>query len=187
MATIPTTEPGSITAGDTIAWTKSLADYPATDGWSLNYRLINAEQKYDIAASASGSDHAVSVAAITSAGYAAGIYDWQATVTKAGERKTVGFGRMQILPNLAAESAGYDNRSTARKILDALLLAYQSAADNRAFVQEYEIAGRRMKFNNAADWITQINYWQAQVKAEERAQNINNGLAAGNKLLVRFK
>lgn len=187
MPDIPTTEPASITAGDTLAWTKSLADYPANAGWVLNYRLINATNKYDIAAAASGADHAVSVPAATSASYAVGWYDWQATVTKAAERYTVGSGRMQVLPNLAAQASGYDNRSQARKILDLLLTAYESAATNRAYVQEYDIAGRRMRFNNKADWITEINFWKAQVAAEERAANINKGLGAGNKLLVRFR
>lgn len=187
MITIPSTEPVSITAGDTIAWVKSLTDYPASAGWVLKYRLINASNKYDIVATSSGDDFHINVLASTSSSYAAGLYDLQAFVEKAGERYTISSGRLQIFPDLAAQATGYDNRSTARKILDALLSAYQSAAENRAFVQEYEIAGRHMKFSTAADWIAQINYWQSQVKAEERAQNINNGMASGNKLLVRFR
>lgn len=187
MADIPTTEPSVVTAGDTLAWTKSLSDYSASAGWVLSYRLINAAGKYDITATASGADHAVTVAAATSATYTPGWYDWQAVVTKAAERYTVGSGRMQVLPNLAAQSAGYDDRSQARKILELLLTAYESAATSRAYVFEYEIAGRRMKFNSKAEWIMEINFWKAQVAAEERAANINKGLGAGNKLLVRFK
>jgi hypothetical protein len=188
MADISTIEPSSVTAGDTIAWTRSLSDYSAADGWVLSYRLINATAKIDISSSASGADHAVAVTAATSAVWTAGWYDWQAVVTLAAARHTVGTGRMQILPNLAAVSAaGFDNRSTARQIYDTLIAAYQSAATSRAFVQEYEIAGRRMKFSTRAEWITEIDYWRAQVVAEERAANINAGLGAGNKLLVRFR
>jgi hypothetical protein len=35
-ADIPTKEPLTIRAGDTIKWTKSIDDYKASDGWSLS-------------------------------------------------------------------------------------------------------------------------------------------------------
>lgn len=186
MPNIPTIEPTSFTAGDTIAWLISLSDYPATDSWVLKYRLINAAGKIDIISSASGADHAINVTAATSAGYAAGTYDWQSYVEKGTERYTIKTGRLQILPNLAAQAAGYDNRSQPRRILEALLTAYESASGSRGFVQEYSINGRTMRFNNKADWIKEINFWKAEVAAEERATRINAGLGAGNKLLVRF-
>jgi hypothetical protein len=34
-----TSEPVRITAGDTVAWTKALPDYPASAGWVLKYRF----------------------------------------------------------------------------------------------------------------------------------------------------
>lgn len=188
MATIPTKEPASVTAGDTLVWTKSLTDYAASAGWTLKYRLINATSKIDIVAAASGADHAITVLASVSAAYVAGWYDWRAFVEKATERYTVGSGRMQILPNLAGvAAAGFDDRSQPRRILELLMSAYESAATSRAFVQEYQISGRQMKFNNKADWILEINFWKSQVAQEERANRINAGLGAGNKLLVRFK
>lgn len=188
MATTPTIEPSSVTAGDTVTWSRSLSDYPASSGWVLKYRLINATSKIDITATASGADHAVSVAKSTTAGWGAGWYDWQAYVEKAAERFTVGTGRIEIKPDLAdVVASGFDNRSQARQILDSLMAAYKNAVSSRAFVLEYEIAGRRMKFNNKAEWITEIQFWQAAVAQEDRAANINKGLAAGNKLLVRFK
>lgn len=187
MADITNTEPSSLTAGDTIAWTKTLSDYPATASWVLKYRLINAAAKIDITATASGADHAVNITKATSAAWVAGWYDWQAYVEKGAERYTVGSGRMQVKPDLADVSAsGFDNRSQARQIYEALLTAYQSAVTSRAFVLEYEIAGRRMKFQTQADWLVQVNFWKSQVAAEDRAANINAGLGAGNKLLVRF-
>lgn len=188
MADIPTIEPSSVTAGDTIAWTKTLPDYPASAGWTLKYRLINTTAKIDITATASGDDHAVSVTKATSAAYAAGWYDWQGYVEKGTERYTIGKGRIQILPDLAdVSSTGFDNRSQARIILDTLMTAYQSAVANRAFVWEYQIAGRMMRFDRKEDWIKELNFWKAQVAAEDRAASINAGLGAGNKLLVRFK
>ena len=130
-------------------------------------------------------DHLVSVSSTSSASYAAGDYDYLCWVEKIGERVSVGQGRITVKPNLAALNT-YDGRSPARKIYEGLLAAYQTAVTSRAFVAEYEIAGRRMKFNGKADWLTEINYWKAQVAAEDRAAKIADGMGSGARVLVRF-
>lgn len=38
-ATIPSCEPVTFVAGDTVQWTKALAKYPPSEGWSLSYSL----------------------------------------------------------------------------------------------------------------------------------------------------
>lgn len=184
--TTPTTEPASLVAGDTATWQKTLSDYPASAGWVLKYRLLNAAGKVDLTATASGDDHLISASAATTAGWAAGTYDWLAWVEKAGERYTIGQGRIEITANLAALNT-WDGRSPARKIYEGLRAAYEARVTaGQGFVQEYEIAGRRMKFSTSADWIKQLEYWQRQVTAEERAARLASGLGAGNRLLVRF-
>lgn len=183
--TVPTSEPASVVAGDTVAWTRSLADYSAADGWVLKYRLINASGKIDITASASGADHAVSVAAATTAGWSAGDYTWQGYVEKAAERYTVGSGAVVIKPDLAAESAGFDTRSAARKALELLDAALVTHGAN-AWTQEYEIAGRRMKFKSAADFMAWRDKLKAEVAREDAADRLAAGLGSGTKLYVRF-
>lgn len=184
MATLPTTEPASFVAGDTLTWQRSLPDYPAGT-YTLKYRLINTAGKIDITASASGTDHLVEVSPTTTAGYTAGDYAWTAWVEKTGERFTVGSGTVTVLPNIAALST-LDARTDAAKILDQLMAAYTSYTTSNGHVVEYEIAGRRMKYRNAAEIIEQINHWKAVVAAEKRAERIAAGLGGGNKVLVRF-
>ena len=183
---VPTREPSSATAGDTLKWTKSLADYPATAGWVLKYRLINAVAKIDFTAAASGADHAVTVSAATTAAWAAGTYDWQAYVEGgASERHTIGTGRVIIKPNLAAQATGYDARSTARKtleLIDAAMLAHGS----KAWTAEYEVAGRRMKFKTPGDFLVFRNKIRAEVAAEEHAERLAAGLSPKSRILVRF-
>ncbi len=188
MATTPTQEPATVVAGDTITWQKSFSDYPATT-WTLKYRLLNAAGKIDITATASGNDYLVSVTAATSAAWTAGDYDYTGWVEKGSgptaERVTVSTGRITVQANLAALNT-YDGRSKARQIYEALLTAYKSAVDARAFVAEYEIAGRRMKFASRTEWITELNFWKAQVAAEDRAAKIADGLGGGARVLVRL-
>jgi hypothetical protein len=183
-ATVPTTEPADFVAGDTLTWSRSLSDYPAGT-WTLKYRLINAAGKVDITASASGTDHLVSVASATTAAYTAGVYAWLAWVEKTGERHTVGNGTITIKPNIAALNT-LDARSNAKKILDQLMAAYTTYTASNGHVAEYEIGDRRMKYRSAADIIEQIDRWKAIVAAETRAERIAAGLGAGNSIKVRF-
>lgn len=184
MATTPTTEPVSITAGDTLTWQRTLSDYPAGT-WTLKYRLINASAKIDISSSASGTDHLVSVSAATSTPYLAGTYTWQAWVEQTGERVTVGTGTITVLPNIAALNT-LDARSDAAVIVDQLMAAYKTYTASQGNVAEYEIAGRRLKYRSSAEILDQLNHWQAVLARERRAQRIAAGLGGGNKILVRF-
>lgn len=182
----PNVEPTSITAGDTLTWTRSLADYLPASGWVLSYSLTTATAKIDITGSAQGSDHLINVLAAASSVYVAGDYAWQAYVTNGTERRTIGTGRITIRPNLATQVGGLDARSAARRILDALLVAFEQAALGRAFVTEYDIAGRRMKFSGMADWEKTIQFWRRQVAVEDRAEKLARGQSSGRRIMVRF-
>lgn len=188
MATIPSTEPKSVTAGDSIKWTRSLADYPATAGWVLNYRLINAAGYIDIAGSASGADHLINVLPNVNPAWTRGLYDWQSYITNSGtgERYTIAVGRMEVRPNLSLQSAGYDARTQARQILDTLNTAYLDAAQKRAFVFEYRVANRLFRFATREEWIMEINFWKREVAREEQAQRVQNGMGSGRKIYMRF-
>jgi hypothetical protein len=183
--TIQITEPLEFTAGDTVTWHKSLSDYPANDGWSLVYTLINATAKLSIASTASGSDHAINITALISSGYAAGIYSWQSCVTKGLERYTVGAGNIRIQQNLAGEVAGVDLRSSAKKCLDQLDAALANYG-KKAYLQAYEIAGRSMKFNAPSDFLTFRSKIQQEVNREIAVTRIKNGLSARNKSTIGF-
>lgn len=185
MTTSPI-EPTTVTAGDTLIWLRTLSDYPATDGWVLKYRLLNASGKIDVVAAASGTDFLITITNIVSAAYVAGTYDWTSWVEGNSQRITIGTGRIVVKPDPAAQNT-FDGRSNARKALEALQTAYQSyITAGNAHIAEYEIAGRKMKFRSSAEILEQISYWQTQVKGEERAERLAKGLKAGNKLHVRF-
>lgn len=179
MADVPSTEPTSVTAGDTVAWTRSLSDYPASAGWVLSYALVAASIQYTITATASGDDHAVAVTAATTATWLPGEYAWQAVVTKTTERYTVGSGSLTILPNLAAQTAGLDTRSHARKTLDALEAWIES---HDMAVADYQIAGRAMKYHSIPDLLKLRDTYKAEAQREAIAAA--GGVAS--RLVVRF-
>jgi len=182
MADIPALEPSTVNAGDTWRWTRSLADYPASAGWALSYVLINAAAKITINAAASGDDHAVTVSAATTAGYAAGTYDWRARVSKAGEVYTVGEGRITVRNAYAAST--FDARSHARKTLDNIEAVIEGRATSATL--EYQIAGRSMKYIPMAELLTLRDKYRAEVKGEEAAAAVAAGLADKRRVYVRF-
>lgn len=184
MPDIPTTEPVSLRAGDTWKWTRTLADYPA-GAWALKYRFKSATSGFEITASASGTSHAVTVAASTTTGYAAGDYTWVAWVEAGSEKFTVDQGSVTVTPDYRADSAAtaLDDRSHARKMLDAIESWLESRDPG---VAEYEIAGRRMKYIQPAELIKMRNRYQSELLAETNAAKLAKGEGIGRKIQLRI-
>ncbi|GGX01468.1 hypothetical protein [Undibacterium macrobrachii] len=182
MSPLPT-EPTSVNAGDTVSWTKSLADYPASAGWQLTYTLINATHKITVDATASGADHLVQVTAATSAEWNAGTYAWQSRVSKAAEVYTVDSGNITVNPSFASQTT-FDNRSHAVKTLEAIESTIEGRASSA--VAEYEIAGRKLKYINPVELLKLRDFYRGIVRQEQAAERISKGLSDPRKIFVRF-
>jgi hypothetical protein len=187
MADIPTTEPTSLRAGDTWRWLRTLDDYPATD-WTLKYRFRHPTLAgFEIVASASGSDHSVTVSAATSAGYGAGTWAWVAWVEGgSSEKYTVDQGTVEIAADFraAAASATLDTRSHARKVLAAI----EAVIENRATLdqEEYTIAGRSLKRTPAGELLKLRLRYLNEVRNEQAAERLANGLGTGRIIGARL-
>lgn len=181
------TEPTAITAGDTVSWVKSLADYPASAGWALRYVLVRPGSLISVNSTADGDAHRISVAASASAGWPAGRHDWQAFAERGGERFTVGRGVITIAPNLAAAGpSGIDGRSPARAALDAMDDALRSYG-SKAYLQSYAIGGRQQSFRSPAEFMAFRSKLQGEVKREEAAGRLRAGIGGGKSIQVRFR
>ena len=182
MANIPATEPGAVNAGDTVRWTRSLPDYPASAGWVLSYQLVNAASRITITAAPSGDEQLVQVTATTTATWAGGDYAWRAQVGRSGEVFTVAEGRITVRPSFA--SGTQDTRSQARIALDAVN-AYLANPSNLA-ASEYQIAGRQLRRHSLPDLWRHRDRLQAEVLREEAAGRLAVGLPSNNRIFVRF-
>lgn len=179
---IPSNEPLSLRVGDTWKWTRTLADYPAPT-WVLKYRFKNATSYFEITAAASGTDHAVTEAAATTAARTAGTYTWMAWVEGgSSEKYTVDTGSITLDPDYRSGTAAYDGRSHARKMLDAIEAWLES---HDPAVAEYEIAGRRMKYIPLAELVKLRNRYRLEVQAADNADAIAKGEGTGRKIQFR--
>lgn len=183
---VPTTEPLVVTAGDLVTWKRSLPDYPANDGWVLSYALTKSSVRITFSSTASGADHLVSVAAATSAAWTAGAYLIQGYVTKAAtsERYRVFEANIEILTNLAAQSSGYDGRSHAKKVLDAIEAVLESRASKT--VQSWSGLEQSFSLIPTAELLTMRDKYRAEYQAEQAASNIARGLGNKRNVFVRF-
>jgi hypothetical protein len=167
-AAIPSAEPTSAVCGDTIAWTKSLSDYPANAGWALSYafRLQQGAGKQDVTASAVGTDFAATITAAQSAVMPAGLWSWAAYVTKTTERYQVGSGTLTLSPNLAAIDFSIDLRSSAKKALDNALAMWEAVK----LGQTVMLNGRTYTQHNLKDLIAFVNQCKADYAKEVQAE-----------------
>lgn len=181
--TIPTIEPVSVRAGDSWKWTKTLFDYPAST-WTLTYTFWNASATFSATASASGADHAVSVAPATTAGYTAGRYEWVARVTDGTDSYTVGKGTIQVQPKVGT---AMDTRTHARKMLD-LIEAVQlgRATDDDLDTLAVAYNGRNLQ-RDPGLLSKEYQRWATAVAQEEQAAKIARGDSTGRLYQVRFR
>lgn len=178
--------PDLITSGDTLDFTTVSADFPASDGWVLTYKLIPrtaGPAVITLTATASGDDHRVQATAATTAAWTAGTYSWTAYATLGTERYTLQAGVTQILANPGVVTT-LDTRSAAAIALDNVTATLQGRATSA--VAEYEIAGRRLKNMLPADLIKLKSHLEREVAGEQAAARLAMGLQGARKIQFRI-
>lgn len=177
--------PTTFRAGDSTSWSESLPDYLPADGWSLNLRLLWSSGGANIPTTPSGDEYAVSLTGTETANWPAGPATLVSQAVKGADKITLGSQAVTILPDLMT-SASHDGRSANRKALEAAeaaLAAYLTGG--QAMVEEYEIAGRRMKFRSADEITKLINFYKPLVAKENAALALLQGGGAPGRVYYR--
>lgn len=175
--------------GDTLEFTTSVDGYPASDGWTLKFRLIPRASGSAISfdAVASGSDYLVQVPPATTATWVAGEYAWASWVQQgsspATARHEVDRGLVTLIPDPATTNAPYDSRSHARKALDAIEATIEGRATGAQL--EYEIGHRRVRYIPHAELLDLRKYYKGEVQSEELAEAALRG-QGGGKIVARL-
>jgi len=182
---INTTEPDAFVAGNTVKFTKSLPDYLPADGWVLSYAFVKDGDQQLVTATDNGDGlHLITISAADSAKFKDGIYHYQASVSKGGERYQVVNNRLEVKPNFATQTKGFDSRSHVKKVLDALEAVFEKKATKDQ--ASYTIGDKSISRLTPAELINWKNHYQRLYNAELKSERIKNGEAAGNKIRVRF-
>lgn len=184
----PTSEPSELIAGDRWAWKREDlgSDYaPADYALSYSARLEGAgSTEIEITASESGSDYIVEVGQATTAAYTAGVYHWQAYITRTSdsERVTVDSGTFEVLAN--RDAATTDPRSHVKKTLDAIEAVIEDRASKDQ--ESYTINGRSLSRTSLEDLMAFREKYRALYADEQRKEAIKNGEGHSGRVLARF-
>jgi hypothetical protein len=184
-ATIPSTEPKKLRAGETWRWRREdlTSDYPATT-WTLKYALKNASNHLEITAVADGAQFAITVALSSTKTVAPGIYRMVGYVEDAGPVQRFPVFEAEVEVEAAYANAGVvDDRSHARKVLDAI----EAVIENRATKdqEEYQIGHRSLRRTPMQELMALRDKYRGEVYAEELKDNASRG-KGGGQLVVRF-
>ena len=143
--TIPETEPLEFYSGETVKWERTdLSDYQAPT-WTLYYTLQKTGTRIQFNSSQDGStaSHLISLTPATTAGYAVGLYHWVVEARDGTDVYVVDEGYLEIKTDFAEQSSGYDDRSVAKKMVDAYESLFSNQITNSTLEQlSYSIAGR---------------------------------------------
>lgn len=161
--------PAQMVAGDTllVESTGLATDCPASSGWSVAWALVPAKGGTPVAVN--GTDGAASwdltVAAGTTAVWAAGQWNWVARATKGGQTITVDQGTFEVRPNPA--TVNLDQRSHAQRTLDLIELTIEGRASKADLEHQFE-DGRRIKYMNHAELLAMRDAYAAKVAVERQ-------------------
>ena len=186
--------PSSLRAGDTVQWrdapgTDNLGNVIDSGSWSLSYylRTNTASEGATVVGTAYGTGWEFTIAAGTSTGFDAGQWYWQAVATKTGSTVTMGSGQLTVLRSLSytGSPGAVDGRSQAQQDLDAVQAAIRAIVAG-GVAKEYTIGNRNLKKYDMADLLQLEAKLKAEVKREQMADLIANGLGNPHNLFVRF-
>lgn len=188
--------PAQLTAGTTVVWD----DNPTTDNFGVQidatthtltyyFRYNEVFEAVTAAAAASGLNWRTTLSSGTTGPMAAGTWYFSAVATKisGGTVLELGRGSLTVVASLAyaGNSSAYDGRTQAQKDLDAVQLAIRTLLAGGS-VQEYRIGQRSIKRYDLSELLQLEAKLKGDVKREEAAQLIANGLGNPRNMFVRF-
>ena len=186
--------PSTIRAGDTVKWRDDASvdvfgNEITSSDWTLKYylRTNTASEGATSTGSAYGTGWEFTLAASTTADFDAGNWYWTAVATKGSEVITLGNGSLTVEAALtySGTPGAYDGRTQAQKDLDAVQAAIRAIVDG-GVIQEYRIGTRNLKKYDLPDLIQLEGKLKAEVKREQQAELIANGLGNPRNMFVRF-
>lgn len=185
MPDLPTTEPTQIIAGDTLAWSKTLDDYPANDGWTLTYYL-RGPAAYTITTTADDAAHVAAATTAETSLYTPGEYRLFGFATTGSTRYKVYEKPVTVFADVASNTGTLEIRSDARIIYDALIELQKQRATRPELQRSIQAAGQSFTYKSDKEIGEAIDKWGAVVKAEEE-EDSGTPVSAGKDIVVRFR
>jgi hypothetical protein len=179
---VPIIFPTEITAGLTLSVPLDLPDYPQPE-WTVTAHL-RGPQPIDIEAAVVADELRISASPVESAAWTPGAYWLTLRAVSATDVCEIDTGPVRIREDVSAAGAGYDGRTHAAKVLDAI----KAVIEGRATLDQdgYKINNRELKRTPIGDLLTLRRQYEAEV-ANERNAASGRPRSIGRNHLVTFK
>lgn len=180
----------TLVSGDSLDFTTTVADYPATDGWTLKYRLVPrfstpVQAPITLTATTYETSGYRVQAGPSETVWEPGAYSWSSWVEQSGQRVTVETGReLTVAANPATSVQGFDVRTDAKTALDNVRAVLKGVAT--ANVLSYTVAGRSLSRYSIPDLIALEQKLVQDVKRECNAAAMAAGTASRKQVYVRM-
>lgn len=173
-------------AGDTWTWLWSSADYPASAGWVVAWRMVGPGVALNITTTASGDAHLATASAATTAGLTVPVAGVPCTLigwaTQGAERFEVYRAPCAVLPNPATITG--DLRGHAARTLAAInaLLEGRATKDQ----QSYKIGERELSRIPVNELLALRDYYRAEARREDEAAGLASGRPRARLVVTRM-
>lgn len=166
---VPTCAPTSFVAGDTVSWTRLLADYPVSEGWVAHLALRGAST-LDVTGTTAvdAQSFLITITAGQTGPLAAGQYQWSLWLSLSGAVRTVEQGVLTILPNVVTAGAGDLVSSTETE----LALCKTQIAELLASSNESYTVGQRAAQKRSLEELTKLRGVLIAKLGRERGQKL---------------
>lgn len=182
-APIPTTEPESFTAGDSVTWLKSLSDFPPSEGWTVVYCFRgNKLSSYNATGATSGILHEVVIP--SDANLLPGVYDVNGFAVKENQRVKFFTGKIQVFPDPFLQKAGEDTRTQNKRTLDNINAVIEGRATQE--VLSSMIGDTRMDKIPYKDLAELRDFYMVAVRNEEIKLLQKLGKPSGRTIFTHF-
>ena len=180
---IPTTVPSTFTAGETVKFNITDGNYPASGG-TLGFFFVNAAGSFTQTASTANGNTFEIVISATDSSVDAGTYSYQGryTATSDSAETVIRSGTTVVKPEFT--DAAFDNRTTARQQLDLINVTISTLLAQTHVAMS--IQGRSQQSLALAEAYATRDKLTAEVRGEEAAESIANGLGNPNVFRTRF-
>ncbi len=180
-------EPETLWANVSAAWTKSLGDFPAGQGWQLSYTLTPPTGAaiavlWTTHVTANGDNFSIAIPATLTAGVTAGgTGRLTGKITKASDTAIVYDGTLTWLV--------LGEKSLAQRMLaaiDAMLLSNASREERQLSVTTPTGVSKALELCSKQELLALRNYWQELVNQERAAEQAALGRGTRRRILNRY-
>lgn len=165
---VPTIEPTSFAAGETVSWTRVAGDFPVSEGYTLKAYFAG-PSVFTVEATVDGDGYLFEILPATTSGKTPGTYLWRIYAEKGEgatlERYLVADGTVVLDPDFTTAVAG-----THTAFAETMVAAIRARMEGRleADLESYGLAGRQAQMIPYERLHIELGIWNGKLY---RAQN----------------